>query len=67
MEYEHESNIFCAHIQMSEKDLMGNLEKLQISANAPPQNTSFREEIENLKKQLKCGSVTHLLLGVDLI
>jgi len=58
---------FFVHIfQMSEKVLVESLQKLQISANAPPQNTSFGEEIENLKKQLKCGSVTHLLLGVDL-
>jgi len=65
--------LFVHIFQMDEKILANSFAKLAVNENAalPPEKisneTSVREQLRAMEKLFVCGSVTHLLLGVDLI
>ena len=65
---------FFVHIvQMDEKILAKTLAKLAVNEKAAPppekisNETSVGEQLTATEKLLVCGSITHLLLGIDLI
>ena len=64
---------FVHIFQMDEKILTKTFAKMAVNENAalPPEKisneTSVGEQLRAMEKLLVCGSVTHLLLGVDLI
>jgi len=72
VEYEDETDFFVHIFHIDEKILAKTFAKLAVNENAAPppekisNETSVGEQLTAVEKLLVCGSVTHLLLGVDL-